>query len=358
MVRVEMKSLKRIFSDGTHVGPIDLTVEHGELVTLLGPSGAGKTTTLRMVAGFIHPDSGELLFDGKSVLGLPPRSRGIGMVFQSTALFPNMNVFQNISFSLDMAGWDHEQVVERVEELASLLRIKQLLHRRVNEISGGEAQRVALARALARDPQLLLLDEPLSALDPQLRERLQAEIRNLQKRLDITAIYVTHSQEEAFAISDKIAVLRDGVVVQVGAPEELYDHPRDEFIAQFLGDGNIFSGRVVSSHSGLMVVESGELSFRIMGDADPGDSVVFTVKPEDIRVDETGSSDLQGTVQSVVPRVGMYRVRVSLNGVTVVSLIDDAVLARKLRSTTGVEVSLSFDPRDAVVIRTVPARDG
>ncbi len=356
MVRVELRSLKRVFSDGTFVGPIELAIDDGDLLTLLGPSGAGKTTTLRMVAGFIHPDSGDLLFDGKSVLGVPPRERSIGMVFQSSALFPNMNVFQNISFSLDMAGWPFEDVVARVEELADLLNIRRLLNRRVDEISGGEAQRVALARALARNPQLLLLDEPLSALDPQLRERLQAEIRRIQRRLNITTLYVTHSQEEAFAISDTIAVLRDGVVVQVGTPDEIYDHPSDEFVAQFIGDGNVFEGTVVEASGGILTVQSDDHHFKIAGSGARGDHIVFAIKPEDLRLGLEISDSLNGTVQNVIPRVGMYRVTVSLDGLSVVALTSDAEMARTLRGEIGRRIALTFDPHDAIIIRSSQGR--
>lgn len=186
MVRVEIMNLWKKFSDGTSIGPINLSLKDGEMVTLLGPSGSGKTTTLRMVAGFIEPDGGSLLFDGKDVTDLSPRNRKIGMVVQSVALFPNMSVFQNISFALDVAGWKQEKTIPRVEELARMLGIESLLHRRIDEISGGEAQRVALARAIAIEPELLLLDEPFSALDPQLRKHLQEEIREVQRALGIT----------------------------------------------------------------------------------------------------------------------------------------------------------------------------
>ena len=241
MVEVELKGLIRKFDNGTRIGPINLLVRDGELLTLLGPSGSGKTTTLRMVAGFIENVGGSLLFDNRNMIGIEPRERNIGMVFQSVALFPNMTVFENISFGPDMAGWSREDTIRRVEELADLLGIRNLLLRKISEVSGGEAQRVALARALATNPSLLLLDEPLSALDLQLRERLQMEIRRIQKKLKITTIYVTHSQDEAFAISDRVAILSDGLVVQVGIPEELYDSPASEFVARFLGSGNVFS---------------------------------------------------------------------------------------------------------------------
>ncbi|MHA1736482.1 MAG: ABC transporter ATP-binding protein [Candidatus Thorarchaeota archaeon] len=351
MVRVELRGLERMFSDGTRVGPIDLLVEDGELVTLLGPSGVGKTTTLRMIAGFIRPDSGDLLFDGTSVVNVPPRERGIGMVFQTTALFPNMDVFQNISFSLDMAGVAHEQVVRRVEELADLLRIRPLLHKKVSEISGGEAQRVALARALARNPQLLLLDEPLSALDPQLRERLQAEIRRIQSELRITTIYVTHSQEEAFAISDRIAVMRDGVIVQAGAPEDLYDHPADDFVARFLGGGNVFSGVVVNVERDVIHVDVDGHRFLVAGTADVGSWVTFVVKPEDVKVSYPPSgAGAEAEVQGIIPQVGTYRAVMRFNGSSVISLIVDPDLARTLRSKTSPRVSFTFAPEAAVLL--------
>jgi ABC-type Fe3+/spermidine/putrescine transport system ATPase subunit len=261
MAKVELRGLVREFADGTRVGPIDLIVEDGELLTLLGPSGSGKTTTLRMVAGFIEDVEGKLLFDGKDVIDVAPREREIGMVFQSVALFPNMSVFQNISFGPEMAGWTRARTIERVEELADLLGIRGLLLRKTSEISGGEAQRVALARALAKEPKLLLLDEPLSALDPELREKLQTEIRNIQRKLNITTIYVTHSQDEAFAISDRVAILDDGLVSQVGTPEQLYDAPANEFVARFLGSGNVFKGNIIEVSAREISVQINESIF-------------------------------------------------------------------------------------------------
>ncbi|MFW9802416.1 MAG: ABC transporter ATP-binding protein, partial [Candidatus Thorarchaeota archaeon] len=282
MVSVELHGLMRRFRDGTSIGPIDLKVGDGELMTLLGPSGSGKTTTLRMIAGFFRPQAGKLLFDGQDVTYAPPRDRNIGMVFQSVALFPNMNVYQNIAFALEMAGWSREATIERVEFLADILGIRGLLMRRSNEVSGGEGQRIALARALAKEPNLLLLDEPLSALDPQLRERLQTEIRRIQDELNITTIYVTHSQDEAFAISDRVAILNKGVVNQVGHPEELYDKPASEFVASFLGSGNVLTGQVVELHQERVIVDTGGYRFAANGVADRGGTVKYTVKPEDI----------------------------------------------------------------------------
>ena len=333
----------RRFRDGTSIGPINLRVEDGELMTLLGPSGSGKTTTLRMIAGFFRPQAGKLLFDSQDVTFAPPRERNIGMVFQSVALFPNMNVYQNIAFALEMAGWSREETVERVEYLADLLSIRGLLMRRSNEISGGEAQRIALARALAKRPNLLLLDEPLSALDPQLRERLQTEIRSLQNELRITTIYVTHSQDEAFAISDHVAILSDGVVNQVGRPEELYDKPANEFVAKFLGSGNVLTGEVIQENERGIIISTNGAQFAVRGVAKLGEQVKFTVKPEDISLfvrPERGVPT--ATVLSVVPRIGTFRITLDFKGQILVASVPDESLARKIRSMKEPEVGFSF----------------
>lgn len=349
MVKVELRGLQRDFRDGTNIGPVNLSVEDGELLTLLGPSGSGKTTTLRMIAGFITPQKGDLLFDGVNVTFVPPKERNIGMVFQSVALFPNMSVYQNISFALDMAGWSHDKAVARVEELANLLGIKDLLFRRINEISGGEAQRVALARALAREPRLLLLDEPLSALDPQLRERLQNEIRKIQRQLGITTIYVTHSQDEAFAISDRVAILNNGEVCQIGTPLELYDSPDNEFVASFLGSGNVFEGMVEQKMEGKMIVIVSGQVFAISARGDKGERIRFTVKPEDVllRLDEEGFAK----VVSVTPQIGSFKVLVDFAGKQVVAQVTDEKMARDLREHSEARVSFEFASEAAVILK-------
>jgi ABC-type Fe3+/spermidine/putrescine transport system ATPase subunit len=350
MANIELRGLVREFDDGTRIGPIDLTIENGELLTLLGPSGSGKTTTLRMVAGFIEEVEGQLLFDGKDVIDVPPRNRSIGMVFQSVALFPSMSVYQNISFGPEMAGWSRERTIERVEELADLLGIRGLLLRKTSEISGGEAQRVALARALAKSPKLLLLDEPLSALDPQLREKLQTEIRRIQKKLNITTIYVTHSQDEAFAISDRVAILNDGVVCQVGTPEELYDAPINEFVARFLGSGNIFRGEVIENNDGQLIIQVNKSTFLIPGEGEIGEHITFSVKPEDVFIStEERDEWVRGEVLSITPQVGSFKVTISFEDIQIIALTMDEKLVKRLRERGKNGIYFAFDS-DSVFI--------
>ncbi|MFX1561199.1 MAG: ABC transporter ATP-binding protein [Promethearchaeota archaeon] len=352
MVEVEIKGLIREFDDGSRIGPINLHVRDGELLTLLGPSGSGKTTTLRMVAGFIENVGGSLLFDGKDMINVVPRERNIGMVFQSVALFPNMTVFENISFGPDMAGWSREKTIERVEELADLLGIHHLLLRRISEVSGGEAQRVALARALATNPKLLLLDEPLSALDLQLRERLQTEIRRIQRKLRITTIYVTHSQDEAFAISDRVAILDDGSVVQVGTPEELYDSPANEFVARFLGSGNVYSGRIVEVDEVHISVLVDDSLFTIPGTGEVDSNLIFSVKPEDVIISDTFSeSAATANLASITPQVGSFKITLDFNGVPIIALTYDEELVKRLRSNGDNKVTFSFKEDSIIILR-------
>lgn len=352
MVDVELKGLIREFEDGSRIGPIDLHVKDGELLTLLGPSGSGKTTTLRMVAGFIENVGGNLLFDGRDMVNVEPRERNIGMVFQSVALFPNMTVFENISFGPDMADWSRERTIERVEELADLLDIRHLLLRKISEVSGGEAQRVALARALATNPKLLLLDEPLSALDLQLRERLQTEIRRIQRKLKITTIYVTHSQDEAFAISDRVAVLDDGRVCQVGTPEELYDSPANAFVARFLGSGNVFSGLVAESSRGSLKIQVDNNWFEIPGEGDIDTRITFSVKPEDVIISDSLQEDwAQADLVSITPQVGSFKATLDFNGIPIIALTYDEDLVKRLRVNGEKTIAFSFDEESIITLR-------
>lgn len=350
MVEVEIVQMKREFRDGTKVGPISLKLEDGELMALLGPSGAGKTTTLRMVAGFIKPDSGRLLFDGRDVTYLSPTKRQIGMVFQSIALFPNMDVFHNIAFGLEMEGWDKDRIIDRVRELAAVFSIENLLSRNIDEVSGGEAQRVALARAVAKSPRLLLLDEPLSDLDPILKERLQVEIRKIQSELGITTIYVTHSQTEAFSVADRVAILQKGTVAQTGTAEELYSEPKNEFVARFVGSGNVFSGLVEKQTEKMSSIRIGDSLLTVKGIYESGSKITFTVKPAAIRITDVKEGGGTATVRSITPQIGAYKATMEFNGEPLVVLVTESETAAKLRNKRGEKVRFSFDPRDAVVL--------
>jgi len=242
---------------------VSFNVESGKLATLLGPSGCGKTTTLHIVAGFIPLDSGRILLDGERIDDMPPYKRQAGLVFQDYALFPNMSVSGNIMFGLRMHGWPKEKSSRRVSELLELVRLTGYGGRMVTNLSGGEKQRVALARALAPDPKILLLDEPLSALDANLRKNLRAEIRRIQQELSVTTVYVTHDQEEAFAISDRIAVMNGGRLEQYGTPQDIYTDPQTLFVAQFVGLTNTIQGRITGKKGSYFEIDSTLGRFRV-----------------------------------------------------------------------------------------------
>ena len=264
---------------------LDLEVRPGELLTLLGPSGCGKTTSLRLVAGFVQPEAGSIRIDGRNVEGEPPHRRGIGIVFQDYALFPNLNVLDNVCFGPAVQGWERGRARARGRELLSMVHLSGYERRRVHTLSGGERQRVALARALAPRPRLLLLDEPLSALDAGLRLSLRREIQTVQRELGVTTVYVTHDQEEALAISDRIAVMRQGRIEQVGTPEQVYRRPASLFVAGFIGQANLVAGTVASSGGGAVELETPLGRFRSVtgGEGGPpaaGERRVLFFRPE------------------------------------------------------------------------------
>jgi putative spermidine/putrescine transport system ATP-binding protein len=250
---LEVRDLAKSFGPVRAVAGLSLLVEPGEFVTLLGPSGSGKTTTLRMIAGFTAPTSGTVLVDGRDVTDLPANRRDIGMVFQNYALFPHMTAGGNVSFPLEMRRMTRADIQRRLREVFTLVGLTGLEDRSPAQLSGGQQQRVALARALVFRPKLLLMDEPLGALDRKLRQGLQAEVRRLQQRLGITTLYVTHDQEEALVMSDRIAVIRDGALQQVGTGDDLYERPRSLFVAEFIGESNIFRGRLGQAGRDLLL---------------------------------------------------------------------------------------------------------
>jgi len=237
---VRFEGVTKRFGDVTAVDGVDLDIAEGEFFALLGPSGCGKTTLMRLLAGFEAPDAGRVLLNGQDIAGLPPHRRPSSMMFQTYALFPHLNVAQNVGFGLKQQGWDKARAAARVEEMLSLVRLGGLDRRRPDQLSGGQKQRVALARALAPGPRILLLDEPLAALDRRLREDTQLELKALQRRLGLTFMIVTHDQDEAMVVADRIAVMRVGGIAQVGPPREVYERPASRYVAEFLGEANLF----------------------------------------------------------------------------------------------------------------------
>ena len=237
---VRFEGVTKRFGETVAVDGVSLDIAEGEFFALLGPSGCGKTTLMRMLAGFVQPDAGRILLNGQDIAGLPPHRRPSSMMFQTYALFPHLNVEKNVAFGLVQQGWDKGRAAARVEEMLSLVRLEGLNRRRPHQLSGGQAQRVALARALAPGPKILLLDEPLAALDRKLREETQLELKALQRRLGVTFMIVTHDQDEAMVVADRIAVMRVGGIAQVGPPAEVYERPTSRYVAEFLGEANLF----------------------------------------------------------------------------------------------------------------------
>src|SRR5262245_35991977 len=251
MSRVEVDRVSKHYGAIRALDEVSLSFEDGEFFGLLGPSGSGKTTLLRAIAGFIQPDAGEIRFDGEDIRAKPVHRRDIGMVFQSYALFPHMTVFDNVAFGLSVRGRPSRQIRPEVERMLALVRLGGLELRRPSQLSGGQQQRVALARALITRPRVLLRDEPLGALDKRLRQQMQIELRQIQREVGITTVFVTHDQEEALTLSDRIAIFNEGRAIQVGSPSEVYERPRTAFAANFLGDANFFTGRLVDDSGGL-----------------------------------------------------------------------------------------------------------
>ena len=311
---LSLRGVRKEFEGMVAVEGFDLEVAEGEFVSFLGPSGCGKTTTLRMVAGFEIPTSGNIRLAGNDVTNVKPNERNIGMVFQSYALFPNMTVAQNIAFGLRIRKEDGAARDARVAELLDLIHLPDKGKSYPRELSGGQQQRVALARALAIRPQLLLLDEPLSALDAKIRDELRYEIRRIQRELDITTIYVTHDQEEALALSDRIVVMSRGRIEQVGEPFEIYNNPSTGFVASFVGQLNRLSVRVLDAGEGRLDVGGTEVRTTSHVESETGTEVSLMMRPEEITLDETEENVLDGTVESVTFLGSIVRIQVAIAG--------------------------------------------
>jgi spermidine/putrescine transport system ATP-binding protein len=349
---VVLRGLRKAFGDVAAVRDVSLEVRGGEFLTLLGPSGCGKTTLLRLIAGFESPDAGQILISGRDVTARPAYERPVNTVFQQYALFPHRTVAGNVSFGLEMQRRGRAEIAERVEKALGMVRLGGLGDRRPAQLSGGQQQRVALARAVVLEPEVLLLDEPMAALDLKLRQEMRGEVKNLQERLGITFVFVTHDQEEALVMSDRIAVMSRGRVEQVGPPDALYDRPRTRFVADFLAVRNLLQATVVSVASGVAALRTrGGASLRASDDGGyrAGSTVWVGVRPERIRLD-AGSGDggnvLSGTLEDEIylgDRTD-WRVRVGEETVTVAETGPRARARRR-----GEPVTLCFSP--AAVLR-------
>ncbi len=362
MAFLELKEVRKAFGQNVVVQNFDLAIERGEFVSFLGPSGCGKTTTLRMVAGFELPSSGSIKIDGKDITHLRPNQRNVGMVFQSYALFPNMTVGQNVAFGLKIAKWPSSEIGPRVEEMLGIIKLQHLAERYPYQLSGGQQQRVALARALAVKPQVLLLDEPLSALDAKIRISLREEIRSLQRKLGITTIYVTHDQEEALSMSDRVVVMNEGRVDQVGVPFEIYNHPKTRFVANFVGTLSVLNGKVVDATSGTVDIAGQKIVIgRGLNGAGNGEDCAIALRPEVATLEGFGG---QGATANSADRAQRNRLTGSIEDVTflgsvvrIKTRIGDSLLSLDTFNNPGVtppergsSAAITFSPADVLLL--------
>jgi ABC-type Fe3+/spermidine/putrescine transport system ATPase subunit len=345
-VKIAIHELTKRFGGVVAVDRVSLEIADGELFTLLGPSGCGKTTLLRLVAGFYRPEGGVLRFGERAVNDLPPYARNIGMVFQNYALWPHMTVFQNVAYGLKLRGLTAADVRGRVAEGLRKVNLGGLDARYPGQLSGGQQQRVALARALVLNPDILLLDEPLSNLDAKIRIQVRAEIRKLQRELRITTVYVTHDQEEALSLSDRVAVMRDGRVLQVGVPRELYERPRSRFVADFVGTNNLIPGTVKGHDGDLLVVDTalGLLQARPMGSVAASQPCVLAIRPENVLLGGAAAhpNRVSGRVTLASYLGNTLRYDVEVGGVGLKADIRDPWHHEPL--PLGTEVTLAFPP--------------
>jgi putative spermidine/putrescine transport system ATP-binding protein len=333
------------------VDRLDLDIVRGEFLTLLGPSGSGKTTTLMLLAGFETPTAGEILLEGRAIGRLPPHKREIGMVFQHYALFPHMTVADNVAFPLTVRGLPKDEIASRVERALSMVQLAALAGRRPAQLSGGQQQRVAVARALVFEPKLVLMDEPLGALDKQLREQMQLEIRRLHRELGVTMVYVTHDQSEALTMSDRIAVFRQGRIEQIGTPEAIYDEPANAFVARFIGENNRVVGTVVEVDGTRCAVRAGGGAVLTGTCADrlaPGDEALVSVRPEQIGLGEAPADcSLEGTLAEAIYLGDHLRLRIAVPEMGDIVVKSHAARAPAL----GVHVRFGWQARDCRVFR-------
>jgi len=360
MALLEIRKVSRRFGNLKALDDVSLSIEAGEFFTLLGPSGCGKTTLLRLIAGFDEPDSGEVLLDAQPLAGIPAEKRPVHTVFQSYALFPHMTVAQNVAFPLQMAGKHTQEIGRRLGEVLEMVHLADKAQQFPNELSGGQKQRVALARALINKPRLLLLDEPLAALDAKLREQITSELIALQRDVGITFVFVTHSQQEALAVSHRVAVMNGGRVEQVGAPEQIYGYPRNRFVADFIGTINLLPVEVrVAGGDALRLVANGlgEIVSTPVAEASTGQRGAYAVRPERVRIFSAGDvceldNHFQGTVNEhlYLGDVTVYKIALD-NGAVLEALLANSTSGRTGFLERGAVVGVGWHRSAGVYLR-------
>lgn len=337
---IELTNITKTFDDQQVLKGINLKIKENEFLTLLGPSGCGKTTTLRIIAGFDEPDGGELLFNGIEISKLPPYKREVNTVFQKYALFPHLNVFENIAFGLNIKKTEKSVVKQKVNKMLELVGLSGFEKRDVTSLSGGQQQRVAIARALINEPKVLLLDEPLGALDAKLRKEMQTELKKIQKEVGITFIYVTHDQEEALSMSDTVVVMNDGYIQQIGSPTDVYNEPENRFVAKFIGESNIIEGIMLKD----CLVAFDDFTFDCVDKGfKDNEEVEVVLRPEDIDIVAPDAAKLRGTVSSIVFKGVHYEI-----------MVDTKYRSYMIHTTdyheVGIEVGLTFGAEDIHVM--------
>lgn len=352
---LSLRGVAKQFGSHTALTPLDLDIQDGEFLTLLGPSGCGKTTLLRLLSGFETPDTGQIFLQGKDITQVPPEKRQLHMVFQSYALFPHMTIFDNIAFGLQCQKCPQQNIEPRVMAVLQRVKLAHLRDRKPHQLSGGQQQRVAIARAIVNEPLVLLLDEPLSALDHSLRKEMQIELKTLQRRLGITFILVTHDQEEALSLSDRVAVINRGKIEQLGAPRDLYEEPHNLFVADFIGEANLFEAFVERVEETAMWIQIAGVLIQAINKKrfQPGDHVTLIVRPEDIDAwtqDEidTREGKLPGTVTEVIYKGSTVDLQITLhNGQTIYTSEyfdeDDATLGYEIGESVFVDWKLGWE---------------
>ena len=338
---IDLKHITKLYGDNAVLDDINLYIRRNEFLTLLGPSGCGKTTLLRIIGGFEECSEGEVLFEGKDIVGLPPYKRKINTVFQKYALFPHMNVEENIAFGLNIKKMDKKLIEQKVKEMLELVNLKGYEKRSVDSLSGGQQQRIAIARALVNEPEVLLLDEPLGALDLKLRKGMQAELKRIQQKVGITFIFVTHDQEEALSMSDTIAVMNEGKIQQIGSPVDIYNEPKNAFVADFIGESNLLEGHMKKDY----LVQFQDVEFKCV-DAGFGENVKVdvVVRPEDIKLVKVEEGMLKGIVQSVTFKGVHYEMLIKAEAYT--WMVHSTAMAN-----VGDEVGLVILPEDIHIMK-------